>query len=183
MPHSDRGTPFESCAPSTTWQRSCRKTDAAVSRADRRSGSSPSWEYPSWSWHQPKTNARTRGGWFATAEPVRRLACRSYRGGVDSADQSTAPGLVPSCGLAARGKELVDGEGVERVLMHLQGRRLRLRCAAEGDSRTIWSWANDPETRAHSFSTEPIPWEKHTTWYAAPDGRRVQAPPHRDGRG
>ena len=69
--------------------------------------------------------------------------------------------------LAARGKELVDGEGVERVLMHLQGRRLRLRRAAEGDSRTIWSWANDPETRAHSFSTEPIPWEKHIAWYAA----------------
>jgi len=71
----------------------------------------------------------------------------------------------------------------KRVLMHLQGRRLRLRCAAEGDSRTIWSWANDPETRAHSFFNRAYPLGKAHHLVRRPDGRRVQAPPHRDGRG
>jgi UDP-2,4-diacetamido-2,4,6-trideoxy-beta-L-altropyranose hydrolase len=97
------------------------------------------------------------GGWHAdaTAEALAEPTKALLR---DSSLRAT---------LAARGRELVDGDGVERVLMRLEGRRLRLRRALEADSRLIWTWANDPETRAQSFSTEPIPWERHLAWYAA----------------
>jgi len=29
----------------------------------------------------------------------------------------------------------------------------------------LWKWANDPQVRAASFSTDPIPWEEHVTWF------------------
>ncbi len=48
---------------------------------------------------------------------------------------------------------------------------LSLRPVCADDCRQVWEWANDPEVRAVSFSTEPIPWETHVRWFAA----RLQA--------
>ena len=44
---------------------------------------------------------------------------------------------------------------------------IELRYVEEKDSRLIWHWANDPQVRAVSFSSEPIPWENHGQWFAA----------------
>jgi RimJ/RimL family protein N-acetyltransferase len=49
----------------------------------------------------------------------------------------------------------------------MQGGSLRLRRADENDSQLLWDWANDPEVRSVSFSTEPIPWERHLQWFTA----------------
>jgi len=68
-------------------------------------------------------------------------------------------------GMARRGRELVDGDGVTRVLMHLRGERLRLRLVREEDCKKIWEWANDPDVRAVSFLSEPVPWEEHLKWF------------------
>lgn len=67
--------------------------------------------------------------------------------------------------MAFLGKQLVEGEGNARVLMHLTGRRLRLRKACAGDCRILWEWASDPTVRTSSFSPEPIPWERHVQWF------------------
>ncbi len=40
-----------------------------------------------------------------------------------------------------------------------------LRKATSEDKKLIFDWANDPETRACSFNTEPIKWENHEKWY------------------
>jgi UDP-2,4-diacetamido-2,4,6-trideoxy-beta-L-altropyranose hydrolase len=69
--------------------------------------------------------------------------------------------------MARRGRELVDGEGADRVVMRLRGQKIRLRQVGEGDVRLIWEWANDPTVRAASFSSEPIPWEQHRQWFRA----------------
>jgi UDP-2,4-diacetamido-2,4,6-trideoxy-beta-L-altropyranose hydrolase len=69
--------------------------------------------------------------------------------------------------LVSNGKDLIDGEGVERVLMHMEGERIRLRKLREEDRRLIWEWANDPEVRRASFSSDPISWEEHTKWFAS----------------
>ena len=42
---------------------------------------------------------------------------------------------------------------------------LKLRQASKEDCRLIWTWANDPEVRAVSFSSEAIPYENHVDWY------------------
>ena len=42
---------------------------------------------------------------------------------------------------------------------------LLLRRAEEGDCRLVWDWANDPDARAVSFSSVPIPWENHVNWF------------------
>jgi L-amino acid N-acyltransferase YncA len=42
---------------------------------------------------------------------------------------------------------------------------MKVRPATPADSRMIWEWANDPTTRAVSFSTDPIPWPDHAAWF------------------
>jgi UDP-2,4-diacetamido-2,4,6-trideoxy-beta-L-altropyranose hydrolase len=67
--------------------------------------------------------------------------------------------------MSARAKQLVDGEGVDRVLMHLREQNLRLRTIREDECDLQWQWANDPVVRARSFSSDPISWEKHAQWF------------------
>lgn len=57
---------------------------------------------------------------------------------------------------------LVDGRGVERVAHHIDG--VRVRRATMADARLLWRWANDPDTRAASFTSEPIPYPDHVRW-------------------
>ncbi len=38
----------------------------------------------------------------------------------------------------------------------------------------LWEWANDPETRSVSFSTDPISWEHHVRWFA----EKIKDPEH-----
>lgn len=44
---------------------------------------------------------------------------------------------------------------------------VQLRPVDSGDCETLFAWANDPGTRAMSFSTAPIPWDTHTAWFSA----------------
>ncbi len=69
--------------------------------------------------------------------------------------------------MAQCSRKLVDGEGADRLLMRLEKRRLRLRQVRETDARLLWEWANDPEVRAVSFSSQPILWEQHLCWLRA----------------
>lgn len=52
---------------------------------------------------------------------------------------------------------------------------LTLRRATMADAKLLWGWANDPEVRRASFTSEPIAWERHEAWLeaklAAPDTR------------
>lgn len=41
----------------------------------------------------------------------------------------------------------------------------KLRRVAREDCKLIWTWANDPEVRAVSFSSEAIPYADHLTWF------------------
>jgi UDP-2,4-diacetamido-2,4,6-trideoxy-beta-L-altropyranose hydrolase len=69
--------------------------------------------------------------------------------------------------MTKRGRNLVDGNGTSRVIEWMQTRALNLRAAQEADCIMIYEWANDEVTRSVSFSTDPIPWEDHQTWYKA----------------
>lgn len=66
--------------------------------------------------------------------------------------------------LSRKGRELVDGKGAERAAAVLEAGLLRFRRATEADARLLWDWANDPDLRAVSFTTGPIPWETHLAW-------------------
>jgi UDP-2,4-diacetamido-2,4,6-trideoxy-beta-L-altropyranose hydrolase len=41
-----------------------------------------------------------------------------------------------------------------------------LRRATQKDSKAIWQWRNDPETRKNSVNTKPVPWAGHEKWFA-----------------
>lgn len=66
-----------------------------------------------------------------------------------------------------RGQKLVDGNGAKRVLEYMGHRSVALRSILPDDCNQIWEWANDPITRAQSFSSHAIPWEKHKQWFEA----------------
>jgi L-amino acid N-acyltransferase YncA len=70
-------------------------------------------------------------------------------------------------GLAARAREIVDGDGVRRVRMHLIGDIFWIRRARAEDRQAIWEISNEPDVRAASFSPAPIPWDEHVAWFAA----------------
>ena len=66
---------------------------------------------------------------------------------------------------AARGREIVDGLGAERVVSFVSNENgVEFRSVKEEDFRMIWEWANDPAARANSFECSPIPWEQHKEW-------------------
>lgn len=69
--------------------------------------------------------------------------------------------------MTVRGRQVIDGLGADRVAARLLAGTLGLRRATEADCERIWQWASDPQTRAASFSGDPIPWEDHRPWYAA----------------
>lgn len=45
--------------------------------------------------------------------------------------------------------------------------RLTIRPAADSDRSLLFEWANDPATRAQSFSSTRIPWNDHVAWLAS----------------
>lgn len=42
---------------------------------------------------------------------------------------------------------------------------MRLRNATEADSVDVWTWRNDPVTRAMSRSSEEVAWVSHAEWF------------------
>ena len=44
---------------------------------------------------------------------------------------------------------------------------ITVRPAAEADSEAIWTWRNDPVTRAVSVHTGEVSWADHQRWFAA----------------
>jgi spore coat polysaccharide biosynthesis predicted glycosyltransferase SpsG len=67
--------------------------------------------------------------------------------------------------MANRGRECVDGDGVDRILMRLRGESLRLRRVRAEDVELLWQWANDPAVRRASFSQQSITWDEHVRWF------------------
>jgi UDP-2,4-diacetamido-2,4,6-trideoxy-beta-L-altropyranose hydrolase len=68
--------------------------------------------------------------------------------------------------MSARGREIVDGLGAERVLAFLWGDPV-LRRTVESDCKSAWEWENDPSVPAMSLAREPIPWERYMEWFRA----------------
>jgi len=44
--------------------------------------------------------------------------------------------------------------------------KLSIRKAVRSDCKAVWTWRNDPVTRANSRNTAKIPWRKHVSWFA-----------------
>ena len=107
------------------------------------------------------------------AEELNRLGIAIHAGSVrDVTAESIATQskgfLIPRelrAEMSRRGRELVDGQGADRVVAVMQPQQISLRLVEKSDCRLLWQWANDPGTRASSFSTQMIPWEQHQAWF------------------
>ncbi len=69
--------------------------------------------------------------------------------------------------MAVRGRKLIDGRGVRRVIAQMLKQRLCVRRARDEDCQLVWEWANDPVARSASFASDLIPWESHVRWYSS----------------
>lgn len=67
--------------------------------------------------------------------------------------------------MSMRSKAFVDGKGRERIVELMMPKSISFRSVLENDCEIIWKWANDSETRAVSFCSEFIPWDKHIHWF------------------
>ena len=106
-------------------------------------------------------NQRANGEFLFSRGIAQQLDFRSFRG--DLAKISASRRLRQDMRL--RGMDLIDGRGLERVCRHLCARLVELRPATKADIREWWEWSNDPDVRAVSFSSDPIPWESHERWF------------------
>jgi spore coat polysaccharide biosynthesis predicted glycosyltransferase SpsG/RimJ/RimL family protein N-acetyltransferase len=110
----------------------------------------------------------------AVAGPMADLGAAHHLGLVQDLNQDAlAAGIQPWLAnrvsrdfLGKRARQLVDGQGVYRILAAMRGTGLTLREATGADAETVWHWANDPVTRQASFHNGPIPWESHLAWFA-----------------
>ena len=97
------------------------------------------------------------GSYLGPAEDLTALALRG-------ALNSLIPDAAKRRTMSQKGRECVDGLGADRVVRALR-QDVRVRRAVESDCRVLWEWANEPDVRAQSFSSEPIPWERHVRWF------------------
>jgi len=67
--------------------------------------------------------------------------------------------------MAKLGRRTIDGFGVDKALIALSEGSIRLRIACGTDCQQVYEWANDPDSRASSFSTDPISWKEHVLWF------------------
>jgi RimJ/RimL family protein N-acetyltransferase len=62
-------------------------------------------------------------------------------------------------------KQLVDGEGSDRVIMMINKHTIRLRPIRDEDCNLVYRWINDPLTRSQSFHTDIISHDEHKKWF------------------
>lgn len=68
--------------------------------------------------------------------------------------------------MAEAARCLVDGRGCLRAIAAMLPRPdFAVRPVQPQDSPLLWYWANDPQVRANSFSTDFIPWTAHQGWF------------------
>lgn len=110
---------------------------------------------------------------FLLAQQLHKRNCAIHIGNSHVLPEELAHALQSLAGLqglrqtlSLRSRRLVDGEGAKRVASVLMGKHhLGLRPVTPDDRELLWQWANDPQVRNASFSSEPIPWETHVAWF------------------
>jgi UDP-2,4-diacetamido-2,4,6-trideoxy-beta-L-altropyranose hydrolase len=101
------------------------------------------------------TGAAMNLGWHE------ELTCRSVKEAVEDLRANF------SCrnSMSIAGQQLIDGFGVNRVIMTLIEEIVPMRDATFEDCVLIFGWANDVEARRSSFSTISISWDEHQKWF------------------
>ena len=69
--------------------------------------------------------------------------------------------------MARAAGNMVSGDGSLLICRRMRETQVRLSLASEGDMEQMWQWANAPEVRAVSLSSEPIDWSVHVSWFKA----------------
>jgi len=83
--------------------------------------------------------------------------------------------LPARAGMADRASAVVDGRGAWRIVGAWEqlrsglpepatGRAVEMRAATVADAELLLGWRNDPDTRAASRATDPVPFDAHVRW-------------------
>lgn len=70
-------------------------------------------------------------------------------------------------GLSERAMQLVDGRGLERVLLAMSVHRVVMRRASIADSASLHAWRNHEDVRSWSRNKDPISRENHERWLSS----------------
>src|ERR1700690_1160291 len=108
----------------------------------------------------------------AAEELHRRGAAINLGEGAQAGPSTLSPCLTHLAGspgarkaMSERGRELVDGDGADRVVRALRSSALQIRRATTADCKVVWELANDATVRESAFSPASISWEDHLAWF------------------
>lgn len=101
-----------------------------------------------------EAGAAVDAGWYADLEPAR----------LSTVIRSLVEDVAGRARMAEAGRRLVDGYGARRVATLLTSEDVTVRPAAATDAEALFRWANDADTRAQSWTQEPIAWDTHVRW-------------------
>jgi UDP-2,4-diacetamido-2,4,6-trideoxy-beta-L-altropyranose hydrolase len=68
--------------------------------------------------------------------------------------------------LSINAKSLIDGEGCDRVINQMDGRKISLRRVNPVDCNQLLVWANDPDVRCNAFNQDIIDQNTHLAWFS-----------------
>ena len=107
------------------------------------------------------------------AEELARRGVVIYLG---SSENSAVPVLKDAINLALhnpylltslteKGRALIDGRGLQRVLKNILREKIEIREVVKADCDAIFQWRNHVETRRNSFDQAPLSKETHDAWF------------------
>ncbi|MBL7978390.1 MAG: UDP-2,4-diacetamido-2,4,6-trideoxy-beta-L-altropyranose hydrolase [Bacteroidetes Order II. Incertae sedis bacterium] len=81
------------------------------------------------------------------------------------AEEGTISNLNKALNPSNKIATLFDGQQAKRLRQVFFDLSIKIQQANLNDAQALYNWANDPITRSQSFSTEPIVWDQHLTWF------------------
>jgi UDP-2,4-diacetamido-2,4,6-trideoxy-beta-L-altropyranose hydrolase len=106
----------------------------------------------------PTSNLANSGGVMILGTSA-RLGTQDYLSAITNLEPEGLRQMQTTC------LDLVDGRGLERVILSIYGDPVRLRRANHQDARKVWPWRNHPDTRRYSINSSPISLETHLSWW------------------
>lgn len=67
--------------------------------------------------------------------------------------------------MQTNGFDLVDGRGIDRVILSISNEPMELRLATFHDAEKVWGWRNHPKTRLYFWDPSPVGLHKHRDWW------------------
>ncbi len=110
-------------------------------------------------------------------EECHKIGAIIYAGHIGQISEENVATAIQECvqnkdAIAQKAKDIIDGQGAERVAQKVLEQAGKLRFVEESDSASLLKWRNKDHVRLASLNQQPIPEEGHKKWFSGlPKGK------------